>query len=460
MIQKCNILIPFILLCVQLQAQQVSGCFPAYAGQEVSLSVYKGFAAEEVAQATAGSGGKFTLPYPSDYTGAAFLRFGSAGGIEVLLNSGQQSFEVRGTSLMDVDSLQCEGNVQTQTLYTYYKDQQSRERALMGWKYLGKTYRDVPYLRKQKEGKLISREIRELEKEKESFIRHQGKESYLGWYLPLVSQVRDIPVSVQRYPERIPEHIRFFMHTDFSDERFYHSGLLPVLMDNYYFMLENMGKTMDSMYVEMNRATDYVLGNLEAKKPEWVEGAAVYLFKLFEKRSLFAAAEHLSLAVLDQPNVQLSSDARNRFEGYRAMKRGNRAPDIDFTEAGNEKKYLKGYTSLSGMGGKYKLVIFGESGCAECRSQIEKIRQMYPALQEHGIEVVYVSLDTDRKEFEQAAEGYPWAGYFDGKGWDSRPVKDYHVFASPTVYLLGEGLDILYKVVSPAHLEAIVKELK
>ena len=468
MSKKIYVSIIVLLLSVYVQAQHLTGHFPVYAGQPVGLSVYNGFKSDAFAKDTVDSLGNFVLTYPADYRGVAFLQFGQSDGIEVLLN-GETDFSLNGSSLQDLDSLQCKGNEPTRELYTFYKEQQARERALAGWKYLESTYRDVPYFQSSKKEKLLSREISQLEKEKEQFIRRQGNENYLAWYLPLVSLVRDIPMSVQHYRERIPEHISFFMHTDFCDDRFWHSGLFPVLLDKYFFMIENMGKPQDSMYVEMNRSTDYLIENIRSGKPEWLEEASLFLFKLFERRSLFAAAEHLSLSLLHMPGVPLSDDARNRFEGYRDMKKGNTAHDIDFigtkalkTKTGTtiSDQYLKGYNTLSEIDSKYKLVIFGEGGCLDCWRQVQKISFMYQDLQQYEIEVVYVSLDTDIADFEQVASNYPWLSYFDGKGWEGKLVQDYHVFASPTIYLLGDDLKILYKVVSPEHLEAIMKVLE
>ena len=455
------------MLALHLQAQ-VSGCFPDLAGQAVSLSTYAGFQRTQVAATTVDSHGSFSLACPENYRGVAFLQFNNANGIEVIINGGSK-LTVNGSSIQNVDSLVCTDNVETNTLYTYYKQQMAREQVLYGWKYLQKIYRDVPYFQKYKKTDLLNQEIGLLEKERTDFIKAQGADNYLAWYLPLVSMVRDIPMSVQHYPERIPEHQKIFMHTDFSDSRFYTSGLLPALMENYFFMLENAGPSPDSVYVHMNKATDYLIRNLQDKKPERLQETGLFLFNLFEKRSLFPAAEHVSLLMLAQTEVTLDSNTRNRFEGYRIMKKGNTASDINFAKAiaiQNEKKdeslnrYLKGYASLSGISVKYKLVIFGQGGCPDCHAQMQKIKQMYPEIQAHQMEVVYVSLDVSKADFEPVATEYPWVSYFDYGGWNSKPVSDYHVFASPTIYLLGEKLEILYKVVSPEHLGAILKVLE
>lgn len=460
--------IVLVLLCVglSLQAQiQISGHFPGHASQPVSLSVYKGFERMPVATGTVDSLGNFRLACPAGYRGVAFLQVNNADGIEMIVNR-EENFGLKGTTLMDINNLTCTGNEATTTLYNYYRQQIAREKALAGWRYLQKMYSEDPYLKNYNKVGAVNGEIHFLEQEGVLFINAQPAGSYPGWYLPLVTFVRDIPVSVQRCPERIPQHIDFFMHTDFSDGRFYNSGLLPLITENYYFMLENSGKSLDSMYVEMNRATDYILGNLRDKRPEWLQEAALFLFKLFEKRSLFPAAEHLSTVMLTQSSCVLDSKVSARFEGYRAMKKGNRAPDIDFRKAAakqserNDKtlnQYLRGYASLSAIKSRYKLVIFGFADCAECKLQLPQVKQMYPDLKKRGVEVLYVSLDTDKAAFESVAADSPWVSYFDYGGWDSRVATDYHVFASPTMYLLGEKQEILYKIISPQHLEAVMK---
>jgi len=458
-----------LLTAVSLQAQQViTGSFSAHARQSITLSTYEGFQRRQMAETMADSLGNFKIACPAGYRGVAFLQANKAEGIEVIVMQ-DNSFTLKGTSLLDIDHLSCEGNEATTKLYIYYKQQVAREKALAGWKYLEKVYSEDPYLKKYNKGAVVSQEIGLLEKESTDFIKVQPSGSYIGWYLPLISFVRDIPVSIQRYPERIPGHIQQFMHTDFSDGWLYRSGLLPVLMENYYFMLENMGKPLDSIYVEMNKSTDYIVTNLKGKRPEWLQETSVFLFNLFEKRSLFPAAEHLSQVMLTQNGCVLDSKVSARFEGYRAMKKGNRAPDIDFGQAVAKqkeqndeslKKYLKGYKSLSSIPNKYKLVVFGFNECPECTNQLPQLKQMYPNIHQHNMEVVYVSLDTEKSKFEAVAADKPWVSYFDYAGWESRPVADYYVFASPTMFLLGEKQEILYKVVSPQHLEAILKMLK
>lgn len=456
---KLETILLLLMIIFPVKAQ-VAGCLPAHAGQVVNLSVYNGFASQLVGQTTADSKGRFSLPMPAGYKGVGYLQFNNNVGIEVLL-TGATKLTLSGISVQRIDSLTSPDSRETAALYAYDLLQLAREKALTGWSYLEKLYRDAPLLQKEKKREMILREIAGLEREKNDFIRAQGN-SYLGWYLTWVTFVRDIQPTIYQYPERIPQTKATFMHTDFTDARFDHSGVLPAMMENYYWLLENSGKTMDSMYVEMNRTTDYIMAQFEAKRPEKMQETGLFLVNLFEKRSQFAAAEHLSTKMLMQNACLLDSKTSDRFEGYRKMKRGNVAPDIDFGGQSQDEslsKYLKGYRSLAGIDSKYKVVIFGFAECPECKSQLPQIKQLYPELKKHHMEVVYLSLDSVKSEFEKEASDAPWPCCFDKGGWNGAAAKAYHVFASPTIYLLDEKLKIINKIVSPQHLEAYLKEL-
>ncbi len=80
---------------------------------------------------------------------------------------------------------------------------------------------------------------------------------------------------------------------------------------------------------------------------------------------------------------------------------------------------------------------------------------MYKKLKEkHDLEVVYVSIDTDKNVFEEYYKETPFIIFCDTKGWETQAAKDYHVFATPTYILLDKELKILSKIQSPEHLEA------
>ncbi len=75
---------------------------------------------------------------------------------------------------------------------------------------------------------------------------------------------------------------------------------------------------------------------------------------------------------------------------------------------------------------------------------------------QYGVEVIYGSLDEDRQSFQYHAENFPFISICAYQKWDSPIVKDYHVFATPTIYLLDNNREILLRPNSVRQMDAWV----
>jgi hypothetical protein len=84
----------------------------------------------------------------------------------------------------------------------------------------------------------------------------------------------------------------------------------------------------------------------------------------------------------------------------------------------------------------------------------------YPQWKNKDVEVVFVSLDTNLQYFRDFSGNFPFVSFCDYKKWESPAVKAYHVFATPTIYLLDDGRKILLRPNSVQHLAAWLDLLK
>ena len=213
---------------------------------------------------------------------------------------------------------------------------------------------------------------------------------------------------------------------------------------------------MDSVFIEMKISIDEMIVNL-LKDEKKLNEVTNYLFDLLERQSLFQASEYLALKVLNETSCIIESDLAKQLESYRAMKKGNIASDINF---GNS-TYLNGvkqamFNNLTNLTTPYTLVVFGASWCPKCMEELPKLTQNYVKWRNLGVEVVYISLDTDQQVFEQSVKSYPFFAYCDYKKWESQVVQDYYVFGSPTFYLLDAKRKILLRPNSITQMEAWV----
>jgi thiol-disulfide isomerase/thioredoxin len=243
---------------------------------------------------------------------------------------------------------------------------------------------------------------------------------------------------------------------DYTDQRLYKSGLFKDAIESHFWLLENSGRSLDSVFIEMKHSIDTMFEKLVLDQAKLNE-VTNHLFDLLEKHSLFQASEYLALKVLNEVSCTIDSDLAKQLESYRAMKKGTIAPDISFGKS----SYLNGvkqniFGSLTNLITPYTLVVFGASWCPKCMEELPKLIQNYVKWRNLGVEVVYVSLDTEPASFEQAVKTYPFFAYCDYEQWKSTVVKDYYVFGTPTFYLLNNKRKIILRPNSIAQVDAWV----
>jgi peroxiredoxin len=139
------------------------------------------------------------------------------------------------------------------------------------------------------------------------------------------------------------------------------------------------------------------------------------------------------------------------------MKVGNTAPDIVFDgDVFQNGQPITSPARLSEVDAAYLVVMFGSSWCPMCSQELSAIQRAYDKWKDQGVEVVYVSLDEDRSDFVRSASQYPFISFSDYKGWETPAAKDYHVFATPTLFLLDPSRKILLRPHSVRQVDAWV----
>ena len=273
--------------------------------------------------------------------------------------------------------------------------------------------------------------------------------------MPVRKLVSSVSAVAQYRIEEIPTTITAFRALDYTDKRLYKSGLFKNAIESHFWLIENCGKNVDSVYLEMQASIDALLENL-IKDEEKLNEVTDYLFDLLERHSLFKASEYLAIKVLNEVSCTINSDLANHLETYRAMKKGNIAPDIVFPDTLVYPTSDFHPKKLSDFASNYIVVVFGASWCHSCAEELPKIEASYPQWKVQGVEVLFVSLDEDPKAFYQFAAQFPFVSITDLKKWNSPIAKDYYVFGTPTMYLLDKNRKIILRPNSVKQMDAWV----
>ena len=116
---------------------------------------------------------------------------------------------------------------------------------------------------------------------------------------------------------------------------------------------------------------------------------------------------------------------------------------------------------LSDIPARYKLVLFWATWCPHCTQMLPEIWRIYQTYRFSGFEVVAVSLDQVKSDWQKAITngGYDWINYSELKGWDCSIAHDYGIRATPTMILISRDRTILAKPRNPQMLDQKLKEL-
>ena len=449
----------FLIFCsVGLFGQHtVSGSFSGLGNQTIRLVGFNGFGIYTIDSIKASANGAFSMSYGEKDFGMAYLAGPDNKSFIVVL--GNEKMQVSGESFAMPASVRVEGSRENEWFGRYATEHPRREQALSAWDYLLKIYQnDSLFSVVNRPKKEIERERNRIKEEDVSFLKNLNPKSYVSWYLPVRKLVSSVGTIAQYRTEELPATIEAFRSLDYTDARMYKSGLLRDALEAHVWLIENSGRPLDSVYVELNKSIDRMMSYLITDEKKFNE-ITDYLFKLLEKRSLFGSSEYLALKVLNEQSCTLTNDLAAQLESYRAMKKGNVAPDIELESA---KTFVGGINSnhglnrLSTLGSRYTLIVFGASWCPACQTELAQLTGFYPNWKKQGVEVVFVSLDDQPDEFRKFAANFPFVSTCDFKKWESPTVKNYHVFATPTLFLLDAARKIVLRPNSARQVDSWV----
>jgi thiol-disulfide isomerase/thioredoxin len=436
-------------------SQNISGNLSLLANKNIRLEGFNGLNSYPISSAKLDEKGNYKLTYSKSDFGVGYLISEDKKPLFVILSG--EEIELVGDALSTIETIHIKKGNENLLFEKYAKEHPKREQALNAWLYLEQIYAlDSLFSNQPRPNKAIQLEKKRIKQEDEEYLAKLPSSSYVSWFLPIRKLVSSASIIAQYRPKEIPSTISAFRALDYTDHRLYKSGLFKDAIENHFWLLENCGKSLDSVNTEMKLSIDAMLVNL-IKDEKKLNEVTDYLFDLLERHSHFQASEYLAIKVLNEVSCTINSDLAKQLETYRAMKKGNFAPEIQL--AGSS--FLNGvkqsqFSNLSSLNTSYTLVVFGASWCPKCSEELPKLIQNYSKWRNNGVEVVYVTLDTDKSSFEQAVKTYPFFAYCDYEKWESKVVQDYYVFGTPTFYLLNNNREIILRPNSIAQIEAWV----
>lgn len=433
-LNKKTLLLLLLITAFSLRGQEpkhtITGFLPDYKSQRLFLKGYTALKDTLLTEAAIDAGGHFTLHYSADYSGAALLELEKGPALILLLN--RENFNLQWNDARTLEHLHYQNSPENTAFAVGSAVFSQAGARLSGLGYLLPLYKD-----KKKFCKILEKEIALQMGVYRDFSKTLPKDSYAYYYLNIRKLLQDITIAAE-HPDFAAASIeKEFLQLDFADVRLARSGLYGPLLESYFTFLGKRGNTDDNLKT-FQRAIDRIMNALDTQCVlKNMVGA--FLFNGFEQKGFLEPAGHLAAHMLNAKGCSTQDSMLERYEQYSVMATGQRAPDILFEHP------VKGKMRLSEIDAPYKLVVFGSAECPECGKTIPELKELYTQYKHLNLEVVWISTDLSQESFTGFSKDLPFYNYCDLKGWDSPAVKSYHVFATPTLYLLDRSGTILQK---------------
>lgn len=441
------------LSCCLAQAQYtVRGSFSQLAQQQVELVTFSGTASHTIARCTVGQDGRFALAYSAADFGVGQLRAENQQSYVVLLSA--QELVLEGLDMSTTESVTILQGQDQRNFIAYSIMHERRLQCLDAWDYLCAVYhRDPLFNAKESMARTIVMERARVRAEDAAFLSALDSGGYLYYYLThrkLISSVKGI---AKYHSYKAPETIDALRSIDYSSDRFYSSGLLGDAVYSLFWLIEHTIASPSERHQEMTLSIDKIFASARHDSDR-LASIAESIFLILEKHSLIEVSEYLAVKMLQEKSCTLGDDFASQLESYQAMQVGSVVSDIALC-GDVYAPSLAGAAVPSGLSrieAEYKVVVFGASWCPQCPQELAQLSQAYDLMSDHGAEILFVSLDTDAAQFKTFVKAFPFISTCDYQKWSGDAVRSWHVFATPTMYLLDSDHKIVLRATSADHI--------
>jgi len=233
------------------------------------------------------------------------------------------------------------------------------------------------------------------------------------------------------------EVVDFF---DKSNDMLESSSLIRPILVAY---LNNGGNT------NVTQSVDKLLDRLKVETPrgQTVLSELIDIFDVYEmtefKNKYLTLAKNLKCTITDRLASTLKANANVEI--------GALFPNYKFQSPVNTTA-----KSIADVKADKKVIVFWSSTCSHCETELPQLLAKYNELKAKNIQVIGLSLDSDKDSYTKKIIAFPWINDSELKGWNSSYAETYNVHATPSYFILDANNKIISK---PDHVGDVLMYL-
>lgn len=245
----------------------------------------------------------------------------------------------------------------------------------------------------------------------------------------------------------------FFDHAAIDDPALLSAPIYTLKLIDYLSLYKVDSLTREEQEEQFIEAVDQIMANVSSDE-ELRNFVVEFMLEGFEMLDMEQVQVYIADNYLDEAcESDIVELILSRMEGYKEMAVGEQAPDFVIRAVDGKNIRLSELTS------PYVMVVFWASTCEHCRKLMPELNDWYLSENTPGLEVVAISIDSSSAAFSQFIDELKpqWITAHEPLGWYGKVPTDYHIYATPSLFLLDRNRTILAK---PSSFKQFLRAIK
>jgi len=200
----------------------------------------------------------------------------------------------------------------------------------------------------------------------------------------------------------------------------------------------------------INSSVDQMINKLNVETPrgQTVLSELIDIFDAYDmieyKNKYLSLAKNLKCTINDRLASTIKSNSDTDM--------GAVFPNYTFHSPVNTK--LK---TIADVKADKKVIVFWSSTCSHCENELPQLLKVYKDLQAKKVEIIGLSLDTDKNSYTSKIAAFPWINDSELRGWNSSVAEKYNIHATPSYFIIDANNKIISK---PNHVGDVLEYFK
>jgi peroxiredoxin len=441
------LILVFLLACVSV-AEEINIRVKNSSSESGSLNTLEGEKVTFLKKINSSGDGKFLIPGENLHTGFYRLTLNRTMWVDFVYDGGKINIETDAANIFDsLSVIESEAN---RLYYNFIRLNKSYKTKTELLQYILSRYpQDDPYYGYTQD------HLNEIQNEYVEYVNITSQNDPLSFVARYIrsSQLPVVDISIPQNEKLNYLKSSALDNVNFNDAELISSNCFTNKTIEYLTYYRNPQFPKELLENEFMSAVDTILSKAKVNQLVY-QHITEYLLEGFKKFGFDLVIDYIlhNYVVKDDLclNEELESSLDKRILQAQKLKVGTVVPNIVLPDQHGKE------ISLDKIESDKTLIVFYASWCPHCKDLMPQIAELYSRQASAKTEVLAVSMDstlTDWKSFI-SQNNFTWLDVCDTQGWSSKAATDYHIYATPSMFLVDRERKIIDK---PASIEDLRK---